>query len=57
MHVSVGYIWKFGLEKTSSLDFGVRIEHVKLKFPATTENIRKVRSEDSNYNRGKVVKK
>ena len=27
-----------------------------LKFLATTENIRKIRSEYSNYNRGKVVK-
>ena len=26
-----------------------------LKFLATTENIRKIRSEYSNYNRGKVV--
>ena len=28
-----------------------------LKFLATTEIMRKIRSEDSNYNRGKVVKK
>ena len=27
-----------------------------LKFLATTENVRKIRSEDSNYNRDKVVK-
>ena len=27
-----------------------------LNFLATTENIRKIRTEDSNYNRGKVVK-
>ena len=33
-----------------------RIEHVMLKFLATTENIRKLRSEDSDYNRGKIVK-
>ena len=33
-----------------------RIEHVMLKFLATTENIRKIRSEDSNYSRGIVVK-
>ena len=59
----VGHIWKFDLEKTFSLDFGrkcnfskIRIEHVILKFLATTENIRKISSEDSNYNRGKVVK-
>ena len=51
------------LEKRFSLDFGVkcnfpknRIEHVKLKFLATTGSIRKIGSEDSNYNRGKVVK-
>ena len=30
-----------------------RIEHVMLKFLATTENIRKIRSEDSNNNCGK----
>ena len=58
-----GHIWKFDLEKTFSLDFGekrnfskIRIEHVMLNFLATTENIRKIRSDDSNYNRGKVVK-
>ena len=58
-----GHIWKFDLEKTFSLDFGVkcnfskvRIEHVMLKFLATTENIRKTRSEDLNYNSEKVVK-
>ena len=51
------------LRKMFSLDFGVkcnfskiRIEHVMLKCLATTENIRKIRSEDSNYKRGKVVK-
>ena len=59
----VGHIWKFDFEKTFSLDFGVkcnfskiRVEHVMLKFLATTESIRKIKSEDSNYNRGKVVK-
>ena len=58
-----GHIWKFDLKKTFSLDFGVkcnfskiRIEHVMLKFLATTENTKKTRSEDSNYNCGKVVK-
>ena len=57
------HIWKFDLEKTFSHDFGVkcnfsknRIEHVMLKFLATTESISKIRSEYSNYNRGKVVK-
>ena len=61
--VSVSNILKFDLEKTFSHDFGVkcnfsknRIEHVMLKFLATTKNFRKLRSEDSNYNRGKVVK-
>ena len=34
----------------------IRFEHVMLEFLATTENIRKLRSEDSNDNRGKVVK-
>ena len=45
--VPVGHYWKFDLEKTFSLDFGVkgnfsknRIEHVMFKFLATTENIR-----------------
>ena len=61
--MQVGHIWKLDFKKTFGLDFGVkcnisknRIEHVMLKFLATTENIRKKRSEDSNYNRGKVVK-
>ena len=51
------------LRKTFSLDFGVKcnfskigIDHVMLKFLATTENIRKIRSEGSNYNRRKVLK-
>ena len=59
----VGHIWKFDLEQRKRYDFGVkwkfskiRIEHVILKFLATTENIRKKKSEESNYNRGKVVK-
>ena len=50
------------LRKTFSLDFGVKcnfskfqIERVMLKVLATTENIRKRRSEDSNYNSGNVV--
>ena len=33
------------------------MEPVKLNFLATTENIRKIRSEHSIYNRGKVPKK
>ena len=51
------------LRKTFSRDFGVKcnfsktqIEHVMLKFLATTENIRIKRSEESNYNREKLVK-
>ena len=59
----VGHIWKFDLEKMFILDVGVkcniskiRIEHVMPKFRATTENIIKIRTEDSNFNRGKVVK-
>ena len=46
--VPVGHIWKFELEQRKRHDFGVkwnfskiRIEHVMLKFLATTENIRK----------------
>ena len=57
----VGHIWKFELEKTCSLDgwmkfnfSNARIEHDMLKFLATIENIIKIRSEDSNYNPGKV---
>ena len=34
----------------------IRIEHVMLKFLATSDIITKIRSEDSNYNRRKVVK-
>ena len=59
----VGHIWKFDLENMFILDVGVkcniskiRIEHVMPKFRATTENIRKIRTEDSNFNRGKSVK-
>ena len=58
----VGHIWKFDLEKLFGLDFGgkfnfpkIRIERVMFMFLATTENFRKIRSENSNYNRGKVV--
>ena len=54
---------KFALEKTFSLDFWVkcnfskiRIKHVILKFLAKTENSRKIISEDSNSNCGKLVK-
>ena len=64
MCVPVGHIWKFDLEHYEQRDFGVkwnfskiRIEHVMLNFLATTENLRNIRSEQSNYNRGKVVKK
>ena len=60
----VGHIWKFDLEQRKKHGFGVkwnfsktRIEHVMLKFLATTEKIRKKISEESNYNRGKVVEK
>ena len=59
----VGHFSKFDLEQRKRYDFGVkwifsniRIDHVILKFLATAENIRKKRSEKSNYNRGKVVK-
>ena len=59
----VGHIWKSDIEKAFSPDFEVksnfskiRIEHIMLKFLATTENTRKIRSEDSNYKRGEVVK-
>ena len=51
----VGHIWKFDLEKTFGLDFEVicnfskiPIELVMLKVLATTEDIRKIRSEVSN---------
>ena len=60
----VGHIWKFGFEKCEKNDFGVkgnfskiRIEHVMLNFLVTTENLRNIRSEQPNYNRGKVVGK
>ena len=62
-NVPVYHIWKFDLEKTFSLDFGVNfnfskigIDNVTLRFLATTEYIRKIRSVDSNYNRVKIVK-
>ena len=49
----VGHIWKFDLEKLFSPIFGLksnfsksRIEHVMLNFRVTTENTRKIRSED-----------
>ena len=51
------------LRKTFSLDFEVksnfsktRIEHIMHKFLATTENIRKIRSEDLNFKRVNIVK-
>ena len=60
----VGHIWKFDLEHYEQCNFGVkwklskiRIEPVMVNFLATTENLRNTRSEQSNYNRGKVVKK
>ena len=62
--VPVGHICKFDLEQYEQRDFGViwnfskiRIEHVMLNFLATTENLRNIRSERSNCNRGKVVEK
>ena len=58
------HIWKFDLEQRKRHDFGVkwnfskiRIEHVMLRFLANTENIRKIRSEEPNDIRGKVVEK
>ena len=63
-YVPVVHIWKFDLEQYEQCNFGVkwnfsniRIELVVLKFLATTENLRNTRSEQSNYNRGKVIKK
>ena len=60
----VGHIWKFDLAEYELRNFGVkcnfsnfRIGHVRLKFLATTENIRKIRSEQPIYNRGKVLEK
>ena len=60
----VGHIWKFDLEQRKKNDFGVkcnfskiRNEHVMLKFLAATKNIRKIGSEEPNYNCGKVVEK
>ena len=63
-YLPVGHIWKFDLEKTFGLDFGLkcnfskktRIEHVMLKFLATIENTRKIKSEDLNQKPGKVNK-
>ena len=59
-----GHIWKFDLEEYELRNFGVkcnfskiRIGHVMLKFLATTKNIRKIRSEQPIYNRGKVIEK
>ena len=61
--VLVGHIWKFDLEQYEQHYFGVkwifskiRSGHVMINFLATTENIRKIRSERPNYNRVKVVK-
>ena len=62
-YVPVGQIWEFDLEQYEQHDFGVkwifskiRYEPVKLKFLAATENLRNTRSEQSNYDRGKVIK-
>ena len=64
IYVPVGHIWKFDLEKYEQRNFGVkcnfskiRIEPVMLNFLATTENLKNARSEQPNYNRGKVVEK
>ena len=58
----VGHIRKFDLEEYELRIFGVKcnfskvlIGHVMLKFFAITENIRKIRSEQPIYNRGKVL--
>ena len=60
----VGHIWKFDLEQYEQCNFGVNynfsknlIEPVMLNFLATAENLRNARSEQPNYNRGKVVEK
>ena len=58
--VPVGHIWKFDPEKYEHRNFGVKcnlIEPVILNFLATTENLKNARSEQPNYNRGKVVEK
>ena len=62
--VPVGHIWTFDLEQYEQRNFGVkcnfskiRIEPVMLNFLATTKNLRNARSEQPNYNRGKVVEK
>ena len=61
-YVPVGHIWKFDLEKHKTRNFGrkfnfskFRMEPVMLNFLATTENIRKIRSEYPIYNRGKLL--
>ena len=60
----VRHIWKFDLKQYEQRNFGVkcnfskiRIEPVMLNFLATTKNFRNARSEQPNYNRGKVVEK
>ena len=62
--VPVGHIWKFDLKQRDKHDFGmkwnfskIRIGYVTLNFLATTENLRNKRSEQPNYNRGKVITK
>ena len=62
--VPVGHIWKFDLEEYELRNFGmklnfskIRIEPVMLSFLAKNENLRKTRSEQPNYNRGKVLEK
>ena len=63
-YVPVGHIRKFDLEQYEQRNFVVksnfsktRIEPVMLNFLATTANLRNARSEQPNYNRGKVVEK
>ena len=60
----VSLIWKFDLERYEQRDYGVnwkiskiRIEHVMLNFLATNENLRNIKSEQPNYNNGRVIKK
>ena len=64
LHVPVGHIWMFDVQKEETRNFGrkfnfskFRMEPVMLNILATTENIRKIRSEHPTYNRGKVPKK
>ena len=59
----VGHIWKFDLEQRLVLIFGwndvfskIIIESVMLKFLAISE-YEKVKSEEPNNNRGKVIQK